>query len=109
MYTPTLDPFNATVYLVTNGTFDTALLDVIALPRIHATKGNSTVSVVNQAVAFTDQSEIAKYAMQVLTQENVTMALTGRTTLHEGKLPLTHVNFNTSTTYKSNSSVQSSC
>ncbi|KAG0650168.1 hypothetical protein D0Z07_3339 [Hyphodiscus hymeniophilus] len=99
IYTPTLDPFNATLWLVTNGTFATAPLNILTMPRIHALHPKSNASVVNQEVALLSQDQIAEYATQVLSNKNVSTALTGKTNLHEGHLPTLKINYNTTLTY----------
>lgn len=99
IYTPTLDPFNASLWLVTNGTFASSPMNQITMPRIHALHPQSNASVVGQTVAIQNLDEITQYAIQVLTQKNVSTALTGKTTLHEGHLPAIGINFNTTTTY----------
>jgi hypothetical protein len=98
MYTPTLDPFTAGLWLVTNGTFGPTPFTNIDLPSIHA-EHQTNVSTVGQVLNILDEDQLAEYATQVLTQENVTTALTGRTKLHEGALPVIFVNYNSSSTY----------
>lgn len=99
IYTPTLDPFNATLWLVTNGTFASAPLNLLSMPSIHALHPESNASVVNQEVTLLNQDQIAEYATQVLSLKNVSTALTGKTKLHEGHLPVVDINYNTTTTY----------
>ena len=99
IFTPTLDPFNATLWLVTNGTFATAPLNVITMPRIHALHPRSNASVVDQECPLLTPDQIADYATQVLVNKNVSTALTGKTKLHIGALPVTNINYNTTTTY----------
>lgn len=99
MYTPTLDAFNATLWLVTNGTFATESMNMLPMPRIHALHPTSNTSVVDQTVAIENLDQITQYTIQVLVNENVTVGLTGKTTLHEGHLPSTKINYNTTVTY----------
>jgi hypothetical protein len=99
MYTPTLDPFNATSWLVTNGTFAAAPLTQILMPRIHALHPKSNVTAASQQVTLSNPAQIAEYATEILAQKNVSSALTGKTTLHEGKLPSININFNSTLTY----------
>lgn len=99
IYTPTLDPFNASLYLVTDGVFASTPMVIVEMPRIHALHPKSNASVDNQNVTIVDIDQVTKYATTVLTNETVTTALTGRTDLHEGKLPVNKVNYNSSTTY----------
>ena len=99
IFTPTLDPFNATLWLVTNGTFASAPLNLLSMPTIHAMHPQSSASVVNQEVTLLNQDQIADYATQVLSLKNVSTALTGHPILHEGKLPSVNITYNTTTTY----------
>jgi hypothetical protein len=99
IFTPTLDPFNATVWLVNNGTFAAAPLNILAMPRIHALHPESNASVINQEITLLSQDQIADYTTQVLSNKNVSTALTGKTKLHEGHLPVVNINYNTTTTY----------
>jgi len=100
MYTPTLDPFTAASYLVTNGTFAAEPMIFIQMPRIHALHPVSNASVEGQLVHINNLEAVTDYCIAVLEQESVTSALVGKTDLHEGKLPVTHINYNTTTTYK---------
>lgn len=65
----------------------------------------STASIVNQNATINDLDQVTAYATTVLTNETVTTALTGKTKLHEGKLPVNWVNYNSTTTYKGLSSI----
>jgi hypothetical protein len=100
MYTPTLDPFTAASYLVTNGTFAAEPMIFIQMPRIHALHPVSNASVEGQLVHINNLEAVTDYCIAVLEQEEVTSALVGKTDLHEGKLPVAHINYNTTTTYK---------
>jgi hypothetical protein len=101
MYTPTLDPFSAALYLVTNGTYAATPMLSIMMPKIHALHPKSIVHTPPQTLNISDMDQLTDYCIQVLTQENVTTALVGKTKLHEGKLPVITVKYNSSTTYKS--------
>jgi hypothetical protein len=100
MYTPTLDPFNASLYLVTNGTQGASAMLQPLMPRIHALHPQSDASLVNQLLPFVSLDEVTRYATQVLNNENVTTVLIGKTNLHEGKLPVVSVKTRQQTTYK---------
>jgi len=100
MYTPTLDPFTAASYLVTNGTFAAEPMIFIQMPRIHALHPVSNASVEGQLVHINSLDAVTNYCIAVLEQESVSSALVGKTDLHEGKLPVVHINYNTTTTYK---------
>jgi hypothetical protein len=100
IYTPTLDPFNASLYLVENGVYSSAPMMYIPMPSIHALHPSSNVSIKNEQLAIANLAELTKYATAVLSQENVTTALVGSTRLHEGKLPVNTITFNSTSTYK---------
>jgi len=100
MYTPTLDPFSAASWLVINGTFGAVPMIHIQMPRIHALHPESNASIIGQTVQIESLDQITNYAIAILSSENVSTALTGRTKLHEGKLPVIDINYNTTATYK---------
>jgi len=100
MYTPTLDPFTAASWLVTNGTFAPVPMLYVPMPRIHALHPQSNASVDGINVTISSLDQVTDYATAIITQENVTTALTGKTKLHEGKLPVITINYNSSSTYK---------
>jgi len=100
IYTPTLDPFTAASWLVTNGTFGPEPMLMIPMPRIHALHPESNASVQNINLTISNLQQVTDYATAIITQENVTTALTGKTKLHEGKLPVVNINYNSSSTYK---------
>ncbi|APA07312.1 hypothetical protein sscle_02g020820 [Sclerotinia sclerotiorum 1980 UF-70] len=100
MYTPTLDPFNASSYLVTNGTYASEPMVIIPLPKIHALHPKSTISVKNQEVSIYNIDALSDYTTAVLSNEYVTTALVGKTKLHEGALPVTSIKYNKTSTYK---------
>ena len=99
IYTPTLDSFSASLWLVTNGTFASVPMANITMPKIHALHPESNASVIGQTVQILNLDQITEYATQVLSLKNVSTALTGRTNLHEGHFPTVNVNYNTTTTY----------
>lgn len=100
MYTPTLDPFNASSYLVTNGQYASTPMVIIPLPKIHALHPSSVVSVENQEVTINSIDALSDYTTAVLSSEYVTTALVGKTKLHEGSLPVLNINYNQTSTYK---------
>jgi hypothetical protein len=107
IFTPTLDPFKASLYLVTNDIFEPIPVTSLAIPRAHVLHPTSNISIVGQRVAIADLGQLTDFATQVLTLENVTTALTGKTKLHEGYLPVVDVHYNSSTTYQSTTLPQS--
>lgn len=100
IYTPTLDAFNASLYLVTNGTIASDPMMHIPMPSIHALHPQSSISLSNQNLSITNLDQLTDYATAVLSNEYVTTTLTGRTGLHEGKLPVVTVDYNSSSTYR---------
>jgi len=100
MYTPSLDAFNASLFLVTNGTFGAVPMLSIPMPKIHALHPQSNVTILNQELSISNLDQLTDYATAVLSNEEVTTALTGRPKLHLGGLPAINVNYNSSTTYK---------
>jgi len=70
------------------------------MPKIHALHPKSNASIVGKHVRINDLDAVTAYATAVLQQEEVTSALVGKTDLHEGKLPVTKINYNTTITYK---------
>jgi cytoskeletal protein RodZ len=100
MYTPTLDAFNASLWLLTNGVFGPTPMMYIPMPQIHALHPQSSSGIVGLNVSIANLEQVTEYATTVLTKEYVETALTGRTKLHEGALPTTWINYNSSTTYK---------
>jgi len=99
-YTPTLDPFNASSYLVTNGTYADEPMVIIPMPKIHARHPQGNVSVEGAKLSIYNLDRLTDYATAVLSNEYVTTALVGKTKLHEGKLPTTNINYNSTSTYK---------
>lgn len=100
IYTPTLDPFTAASYLVTNGTFASEPMLYIPMPRVHALHPQSSNSVDGAFVKFNSLDQVTAYATAVLTNEWVSTALVGKTKLHEGKLPAVEIHYNKTATYK---------
>jgi len=100
MYTPTLDPFNASLYLVTNDTFAQDRIMQITIPQIHALHPTSQSTIVSQTVYIENMDQLTDYSTQVLKNEWVETALTGKTNLHLGKLPVVNVDFNSTSKYK---------
>ncbi|KAK2629504.1 hypothetical protein QTJ16_000324 [Diplocarpon rosae] len=103
-FTPTLDAFPADLYLVTNGTYGSAPMLTLPMPRIHAKK-NTNASVDSDA-QITNLDQVSAYAVTVMTSEYVETALVGKTKLHLGKLPVQTVTFNTTSRYKALNSLK---
>jgi len=98
IFTPTLDAFNASLYL-----FDTNPIipfATLALPRIHATHKQPSQILINHTVPITNVDEFAQYATTVMQKEEYKLGIQGKTTLHIGALPIQHVNYNDVVTLK---------
>jgi hypothetical protein len=104
IYTPTLDAFNASLATVINGTIGEPFV-TIPMPQIHALHPTSTFTLTN-TVTYTNLTSLGQYVVAMLTSENVTSALSGKTKLHEGALPVVNVNYNTQSTYKALNGLQ---
>jgi hypothetical protein len=102
IFTPTLDPFNASIYLVTNGTLAAEPIMYISMPSIHATHPQGNVTINNQVIPIADSDRLIDFATAVLANENVTIAISGSANLHEGALPVVNVSYNSQTTFKGN-------
>ncbi len=100
IYTPTLDSFNASLYLLTNDTFAQDRIMQITIPQIHAMHPTSQSTIVGQTVHAENMDQLTDYSIQVLKNEWIETALTGTTKLHLGKLPVATVKFNTTSKYK---------
>ncbi|RAL60030.1 hypothetical protein DID88_000656 [Monilinia fructigena] len=84
MYTPTLDPFNASSYLVTNGQYASIPMVIMTIPKIHALHPQSSISVENQTLSIVSIDALSDYTTAVLGNEYVTTALVGKTNYTRG-------------------------
>lgn len=100
MYTPTLDAFNASLHLYSNGTYSDVAMVNVAMPSVHVLKPSSNVTVDSKVAQILNSEELGRFATAVISDENVTTTLVGSTKLHLGKLPTTTVHYNSTTTYK---------
>ncbi len=100
IFTPTLDPFNASLYLVTNGVLAAEPMMYVPMPSIHAIHPQGNVSIENQVIPIANLDRLTDFATAVLANEYVTTALSGSTNLHEGSLPVVNVNYNSQSTLK---------
>lgn len=99
-FTPTLDPFSAANYLLTNGVYGPEPMIYLPMPKIHALHPQSNASIEGARVHIESLDQVAAYATACLTNEEVEVALVGKTTLHLGSLPSVGINYNTTTTHK---------
>jgi hypothetical protein len=100
-FTPTLDPFSAGSYLVSeNGTWAAEPMVYLQFPEIHALHPTSTAEIKDQHVQINNLDMVTDFAIAVISQETVTNGLLGKTKLHLGKLPVVKVDYKTTTTYK---------
>jgi hypothetical protein len=102
IFTPTLDSFNASLYLVTNGTLAAEPMMYIPMPSIHALHPQGNVSIESQIIPIANLDRLTDFATAVLADEYITTALSGSTNLHEGAFPVVNVNYNSQSTYKGN-------
>lgn len=101
-FTPTLDEFFADNYFVRNetGLYGPTPLLQLAMPEIHSLHPKSDAELVARRYTILSHDEVNAYVSATLKQEYVTSALVGKTKLHLGALPVTKINYNTTTTYK---------
>jgi hypothetical protein len=99
IFTPTVDPFNVTMHLVTNGTTSPDSITQIAMPRIHAHHPDTIITVDPQQVPIIDFDQVTDFAIALLNQPNVTVRMAGYTNLHEGALPVIPIKYNSSLTF----------
>jgi hypothetical protein len=86
---PTLDSFQAALYLPDAGP-DKAF-GHITIPQIISKK--STLIATNQTMQIADMEQFIEYNKRTLEAATYQVSFTGRTGLHEGSFPVTHVNF----------------
>jgi hypothetical protein len=88
------------MHLVTDGITSETVITQITMPQIHAHHPNTNITIENQEATIVDMDQVAAFSTQVLTQENITVRMEGRTKLHLGALPVNSVNYNSSITFK---------
>jgi hypothetical protein len=88
-YHPRLDAFNASLSLAGPVIKPYAYVE---LPAIFASDPATTV--IDQDVKITDIDQFANYTNTVLSSETLSLAINGRTALHEMQFPTTTVNYN---------------
>lgn len=98
-FTPTLDAFNVTMHLVTDGITSEKVITQISMPQVHAHHPNTSIIVDNQVSKIVDMDQVVAFATQVLKQENITIRVEGQTKLHLGALPVTSIHYNNSITF----------
>jgi hypothetical protein len=99
IFTPTIDPFNVTKHLVTDGITVSDSITGIAIPRIHAYHPNTDITVAPQEVPIISFDQVSDFAIGLLSQPNVTVRMAGNTKLHEGALPVINIKYNSSMTF----------
>lgn len=99
-FTPTLDGFPAELYLVTDGQYGAQPMLSLPMPKIHAAHGKTNATITNADSTFESLDQVTAYTAAVISSEYVTTALVGKTKLHLGALPVQHVTFNSTSTYK---------
>ncbi|KFZ13387.1 hypothetical protein V502_06637 [Pseudogymnoascus sp. VKM F-4520 (FW-2644)] len=99
-FTPTLDAFNVSMHLVTDGITSEKVITQIGMPEIHARHPDTNIVIEGQKATIVDMDQVAAFAKQVLTQESIEVRMEGKTKLHLGALPVNSVNYNSSITFK---------
>jgi hypothetical protein len=99
-FTPTLDAFNVSMHLVTDGITSEKVITQIGMPQIHAHHPDTHIVIDSQKATIVDMGEVTAFCKQVLTQESIEVRMEGKTKLHLGKLPVNSVNYNSSITFK---------
>lgn len=99
IFTPTIDAFNVTMHLVTNGTTASDPITQIAMPQIHAHHPITSISVAAQPVPILSYDQVTDFALALLNEPNVTVRMEGNTKLHEGALPVINIKYNSSMTF----------
>ena len=92
-YHPWLDAFNATLALEGGQPYAS-----IEIGHLHAEA--TTIAVVDQDVALSNTDAFTAYTEAVLNQEDVTLAINGKTTLHEMAFPAAVINYAKTTSMK---------
>lgn len=90
-FTPTLDPFNATLFLE-NTEPNIKPFGRITIPTVHALKEIYTN--IDQEMHIEDMDQFIAYNKLVTASESFRVAVRGRTRLHLGALPVVWVDFN---------------
>jgi hypothetical protein len=98
-FTPTLDPFTAANYLLVNGVYGPEPMIHLPMPKIHALK-TSNASIEGARIHIDSLDQVSAYATACLSNDEVEVALVGKTVLHLGSLPSVDINYNTTTTHK---------
>lgn len=99
IFTPTIDAFNVTMHLVTDGISAVEPITQIPMPEIHVQKPDTKIGVDGQQVRILDFDQVAAFAIQLLNQPNVTVRMIGSSKLHEGALPVINIKYNSSITF----------
>lgn len=99
-FTPTLDAFNVSMHLVTDGITSEKVITQIGMPQIHAHHPDTQIVIDSQTASIVDMDQVTAFAKQVLTQESIEVRMEGKTKLHLGALPVNSVNYNSSISFK---------
>lgn len=99
-FTPTLDAFNVSMHLVTDGITSEKVITQIGMPEIHAHHPDTNIIIEGQKASIVDMGQVTAFAKQVLTQESIEVRMQGKTKLHLGALPVNSVNYNSSISFK---------
>lgn len=99
-FTPTLDAFNVSMHLVTDGITSEKVITHIGMPQIHAHHPDTNIVIKDQKAMIIDMDQVTAFTKQVLVQESIEVRMEGNTKLHLGALPVNTVNYNSSITFK---------
>ncbi|KFY16443.1 hypothetical protein V492_01329 [Pseudogymnoascus sp. VKM F-4246] len=99
-FTPTLDPFNVSLHLVTDGITSEKVITLLEMPQLHVQHPDTSIVINDQVANIVDMDQVTAFAKQVLVQESIEVRMEGSTKLHLGKLPVNSVNYNSSITFK---------
>ena len=88
-YHPRLDAFNASLSLAGPSIKPYAY---VTIPEIFASENATTV--IDQDVKITDSDQFNIYTSGVLSNESISLAIEGKTGLHEMRFPTTTVDYN---------------
>ena len=91
IFTPTLDPFNASLFLE-NTEPNIKPFGHITIPSVHALK--TTFTDIDQEMVIEDMEQFIAYNKLVTSAKEFRVAVRGRTRLHLGALPVVWVDFN---------------
>ena len=103
IFTPTVEPFNATMHLVNNGYIAPEAITEISMPSVHSHRPDTNITISLQQVPIMNLDQVTALAVQLLNEPTVTIQVEGNTKLHEGALPVSDIIYNSSITFQGKS------